>query len=96
MRSAVLRTPADASKDPRDADLRRLPDARELALRRSLRYGDEEDAMHPMFVKLYLENDADDVLAEENRRRAANRARRARSRQATRVVARDRGRRPAR
>ena len=47
--------------------------------------------MHPMFVKLYLENDADEVLAgEENRRRAANRARRARSRRATRVVARDR------
>jgi len=36
-----------------------------------LRYGDEEAAMHPMFVKLYLENDADDVLAEENRRGAA-------------------------
>ena len=53
--------------------------------------------MHPMFVKLYLENDADEVLAEEeNRRRVANRARRARSRQVTRVVARDRGRRPAR
>jgi hypothetical protein len=53
--------------------------------------------MHPMFVKLYLENDADDGLAEqENRRRAANRTRRARSRPATRVVARDRGRRPAR
>jgi hypothetical protein len=53
--------------------------------------------MHPMFVKLYLENDADDMLAEdESRRPAANRARRARSRQATRVVARDRGRRPAR
>jgi hypothetical protein len=53
--------------------------------------------MHPMFVKLYLENDADDVLAEEEgRRRAANRARRARSRRATRVVARDRDRRPAR
>ena len=53
--------------------------------------------MHPMFVKLYLENDADDVLAEEeNRRRGANRTRRARSRQATRGVARDRGRRPAR
>ena len=33
--------------------------------------------MHPMFVKLFLENDADDVLAEEeDRRRAANRARR--------------------
>ena len=31
--------------------------------------------MHPMFVKLFLENDADDVLAEEeDRRRAANRA----------------------
>ena len=52
--------------------------------------------MHPMFVKLYLENDADDVLAEVDRRRAANRARRARSRQATRVVARDRDCRPAR
>ena len=52
--------------------------------------------MHPMFVKLYLENDADDVMAEGTRRRAANRARRARSRQATRVVARDRGRRAAR
>jgi hypothetical protein len=35
--------------------------------------------MHPMFVTLYLENDADDVLAEEeDRRRAASRARRAR------------------
>jgi hypothetical protein len=53
--------------------------------------------MHPMFVKLYLENDADDVLAEEeDRRRAANRARQARSRQVTRVVARDRDRRPGR
>ena len=37
--------------------------------------------MHPMFVKLFLENSADDGLAEEeDRRRAANRARRARSR----------------
>ena len=54
-------------------------------------------AMHPMFVTLFLENDADDVLGEEeDRRRAANRARRSRSRQATRVIARDRDRRPAR
>jgi hypothetical protein len=54
-------------------------------------------AMHPMFVKLFLENDADDVLAEEeDRRRTANRARRLRSRQATRVIARDRDRRPVR
>jgi hypothetical protein len=44
--------------------------------------------MHPMFVELYLESSTDDVLAEEEvRRRAANRARRARSRQATRVIA---------
>jgi hypothetical protein len=27
--------------------------------------------MHPMFVTLYLENDADDVLAEEQDRRRA-------------------------
>ncbi len=54
-------------------------------------------AMHPMFVKLFLENDADDMLSEEeDRRRAANRARRLRSRQATRVIARDRDRRPVR
>lgn len=53
--------------------------------------------MHPMFVELFLENDADDMLAEEeDRRRAANRARRARSRRAVRTVARDRDRRPAR
>ena len=52
--------------------------------------------MHPTFVKLYLENDADDMLAEEQDRRRARRARRARSRQATRVVARDRDRRPDR
>jgi hypothetical protein len=53
--------------------------------------------MHPMFVKLYLENDADDALAEEEgRRRAANRARRARSRLTTTRTAPDRNRRPAR
>jgi hypothetical protein len=48
-------------------------------------------------VKLYLEDSADDVLAEEeDRRRSANRSRRARSRQAVRVIARDRDGRPAR
>ena len=57
----------------------------------------EEDEMHPMFVELYLESSADDGLAEqENRRRAAHRARRARARQTTRVIARDRDRRSAR
>ena len=53
--------------------------------------------MHPMFVKLFLENNADDMLAEEeDQRRAGSRSRRARARQATRVIARDRDRRPAR
>ena len=53
--------------------------------------------MHPMFVKLFLEDGAEDVLAEEeDRRRSANRSRRARSRQAVRVIARDRDRRAAR
>jgi len=53
--------------------------------------------MHPMFVTLYLENDADEVLAEEeNRRRAANQARRARTRLTTTRTAGDRHRRPVR
>jgi hypothetical protein len=53
--------------------------------------------MHPMFVKLFLENSADDVLAEEeDRRRAANRTRRPRSRRAVTLTTRDRDRRTAR
>jgi len=57
----------------------------------------EEGIMHPMFVKLYLETSEDDLLAgEEDRRRAANRARRTRSRVATRSVVRDRDRLPPR
>jgi hypothetical protein len=44
--------------------------------------------MHPMFVKLYLEADADDLLAdEEERRRSAKPARHNRSRVAVRVTA---------
>jgi hypothetical protein len=43
--------------------------------------------MHPMFVKLYLEPDADDLLAdEEEQRRHANLARRNRSRMVLRVT----------
>ena len=34
--------------------------------------------MHPMFIKLFIESDADDLLAEEDRRRRARRSRRAR------------------
>ena len=53
--------------------------------------------MHPIFVKLFLENDADDVLAEEeDRRRAANRTRRVRSRRTITHTARDQDHRPVR
>lgn len=53
--------------------------------------------MHPMFVKLFLQASEDDLLAEEDDRwRAANRARRTRSRVATRAAVRDRDRRPPR
>ena len=34
--------------------------------------------MHPMFVKLFIDSDADDLPAEEDRRRGARRSRRAR------------------
>ena len=53
--------------------------------------------MHPMFAQLFLQASEDDLLAEEeDRRRAANRARRTRARAATKVLARDRDRRPTR
>lgn len=53
--------------------------------------------MHPMFAKLYLEPGADDPLAEEeDRRRGARRARRARARVVTRATVRDRDRQPPR
>jgi hypothetical protein len=50
--------------------------------------------MHPMFVKLFLEVEADDLAEEERKRRSVNRARRNRSRAIVRVTARDRDRRP--
>jgi len=52
----------------------------------------EEDNMHPMFVKLFLEADADGLLAEVDKRHRANRARHTRSRMVIRVAARDRKR----
>jgi len=53
--------------------------------------------MHPMFVKLYLEADADDLLADErNRRRRVNRSRRLATRTNVRVAARDQDRKPRR
>jgi hypothetical protein len=35
--------------------------------------------MHPMFIELFLEPDADDLVAEEDRRRGMRRSRQARS-----------------
>jgi hypothetical protein len=53
--------------------------------------------MHPMFVKLFIEPDADDLLAEEEaRRRSARRARRTRRAMVVKSVARDRTRISAR
>jgi hypothetical protein len=53
--------------------------------------------LHPMFVKLFLQTSEDDLRDEEDdRRHAANRARRTRARVATRVPARDQDRRPPR
>jgi hypothetical protein len=51
-----------------------------------------EDIMHPMFVELFMETDADDLLPEQDRRRRARRSRRARTVMAVRPAARDRQR----
>jgi hypothetical protein len=53
--------------------------------------------MHPMFVKLFIETDADDLLTDEqDKQRHARQARRSRSVQVMRVVTqnKDRPRRP--
>ncbi len=50
--------------------------------------------MHPMFVKLFIETDADDLLAEEEaKRRRVRRSRRSRSVMVMRTAAGDRDRR---
>ena len=52
--------------------------------------------MHPMFVKLFIETDADDLLAaEEDKRRRARPARRSRPAMVVKAAVRDRDR-PAR
>jgi len=52
--------------------------------------------MHPMFVKLFIETDADDLLAaEEDKRRRVRRSRRSRPAMVVKAAARDRDR-PAR
>ena len=53
--------------------------------------------MHPMFVKLLIETDADDLLAEEEaKRRRARRSQRDRPAVAVRAAPRDRNPRPQR
>jgi hypothetical protein len=53
--------------------------------------------MHPLFVKLFIETDADDLLAEEQaKRRHARRTRRTRPAIAVRSVPRDLSCRPPR
>jgi hypothetical protein len=49
-----------------------------------------EDTMHPMFVKLFIETDTDDLLPEEDRRRRARRSRRARTAMSVRPATRNR------
>ena len=44
--------------------------------------------MHPMFKELFIETDAEDLSAEEDRRRRVRRSRRARSAMAIRPAAR--------
>jgi hypothetical protein len=57
----------------------------------------EEDIMHPMFVKLFLETDADDLLAgKKEKRRRATLVRRIAPRAARRVTARTLGHRTRR
>jgi hypothetical protein len=50
--------------------------------------------MHPMFVKLFIETYADDLLTEQDRRRRARRFRRARPAMTVRRAARDGQHRP--
>jgi hypothetical protein len=55
--------------------------------------------MHPMFVKLFIETDADDLdllAAEETRRRSSRRSRRTRPAMVVKSVPRDRTRIPRR
>jgi len=52
--------------------------------------------MHPTFVKLFIETDADDLLAEEEARRRVRRSRRNRPAVVVRAASRDRNLRPRR
>ena len=51
--------------------------------------------MHPMFVRLFIETDTDDLAEEQDRKRRAHAARRARSARVMRVAAANPDRRAA-
>ncbi len=52
------------------------------------------DIMHPMFKELFIDTDADDLAAEDDRRRRMRRSRRARPAMIIRPAARHRENRP--
>jgi hypothetical protein len=56
--------------------------------------GLRRDIMHPMFKELFIDTDADDLAAEDDRRRRARRSRRARQAMIIRPAARHRENRP--
>jgi hypothetical protein len=53
--------------------------------------GLRRDIMHPMFKELFIDTDADDLAAEDDRRRRMHRSRRARPAMIIRAAARHRG-----
>ena len=74
-----------------------MPGPRPAARRGVTRQNRRRTIMHPMFVTLFIQTDTDDLLAEEqDSKRRANAARRARSARVMRVAAAnpDRPRRP--
>ena len=54
----------------------------------------EETMMHPMFKELFIQTDADDLLAEQDRQRRVRRPRRARLALVVRPAARSREQQP--
>lgn len=75
-----------------DGDPARLASWRQLVIPETANR--EETTMHPMFKQLFIETDADDLLAEEDRRRRVSRARRARATVIIRPAARTGQRQP--
>ena len=64
-----------------------LPAAMPSAAARRLQPRLRRDIMHPMFKELFIDTDADDLAAENDRRRRVRRSRRARPAMITRPAA---------